>query len=199
MRFGDWLETTAELQEEFGVDFSALRDSPDDLADYITWNLAALMEEVGEMSHELRWHPWKAGRGRVGKQQRELAIEEAADALHFLANILSALDVSDQEFSDAYAAKQNTNRARLRSGRSRATPNGLGRQRVDEMPYGAGEKPRPTSEAEFVREATARELSTPEPPPHEHRWIRYSSPISQPRYRCSVPGCSVTYGDATAY
>lgn len=193
-RFGDWLATTGELQTEFGVDFEALRVNKIDLADYITWNFAALFEELGEMMHELRWHPWKINRGVIVPAARERAIEEAVDALHFLANILNALDVSDLEFSDVYAAKQNTNRARLQSGRSLATPGGLGRDTVDRAP-----EPRLTTEREFVREAATRMLETPEPGPHEHRWIRVSLATSQPVFRCSVAGCSETYRDEAAY
>ena len=132
-RFGDWLQTTSLLQQQFGVDWDRMRQNDTDLADYITWNLSALFEEVGEMSHELRWHPWKQARGKITTEQRDKALEEAADALHFLANILAALDCSDQEFSDVYAAKQNTNRARLESGRSLATPDGLGRTAPEDL------------------------------------------------------------------
>lgn len=193
-RFGDWLSTTADLQTAFGVNWKQLHNDPTDLADYITWNFTALYEEIGEMSHELPWAPWKRGRGIVYVHQRDRALEEAVDALHFLANILNALQVTDEEFSDVYAAKQNTNRARLESGRSLATSGGLGRQRVDEAP-----EPLPTTEMEFVREAIARELPTPEPGPHEHRWIRYSPATSTPLFRCAVTGCSETYRDAAAY
>ena len=121
-RFGTWLESTGDLQEAFGVDWEVLRADPVALANYITWNFTALYEELGEMSHELPWAPWKKDRGILRGDARLRAIDEAVDALHFLANILSALDVSDDVLSDAYVAKQRINRARLGSGRSLPTP-----------------------------------------------------------------------------
>jgi hypothetical protein len=125
-RFGNWLESTGQLQRSFGVDFRTLRESPIPLADYITWNFTALYEELGEMSHELPWAPWKGHRGMLTVEARERALGEAVDALHFLGNILNALGVDDVDLSEAYMAKQAINRSRLVSGRSLATPGTFG-------------------------------------------------------------------------
>lgn len=125
-RFGDWLETSEDLQRAFGVDWDKLRSNPAQLAEYLTWNMTAAYEELGEFSHELPWAPWKKGRGELTDEARLRAIEEMVDVLHFLGNLLVALAVTDGELSTAYADKQRTNRARLESGRSLATPNGLG-------------------------------------------------------------------------
>lgn len=123
-RFGSWIASTVELQRAFGAELDGMRDDPERLGEYITWNFTALYEELGEMSHELPWAPWKKDRGRLRDDARNRAIDEAVDALHFLANILGAIGCTDEELSDAYVAKQAINRARLDSGRSVATPSG---------------------------------------------------------------------------
>jgi hypothetical protein len=122
MMFETWLSSTAELQKHFGVDWEAVRNDPTAFADYVTWNFTALYEELGEMSHELPWAPWKANRGVMKDGARERAIDEAVDALHFLSNVLVSLSVTDAELSEAYIAKQRINRARLGTGRAVPTP-----------------------------------------------------------------------------
>lgn len=120
-RFGDWLASTVELQRAFGTELRGMRHVPHALAEYLTWNFAALFEELGEMMHEIRWAPWKTARGVLTDQARDRAVDEAIDVLHFLGNVLSALGVSDEELSDRYVAKQTINRSRLESGRSKKT------------------------------------------------------------------------------
>lgn len=129
-RFGSWLASTRDLQLAFGTDLDGLEDDRKEFADYLTWNYAALLEELGEMMHELPWAPWKADRGLLTPDKRERAVDEAVDVLHFLGNVLGALHVTDLELSDAYEAKQAINRGRLRSGRSVKT----GKHVVDKAP-----------------------------------------------------------------
>lgn len=107
-----WLESTKKLQEKsFG--FTLPLDEGDALADYVTWNHSALVLEAGELLSEFGWKKWANPRGWVN---RELALKEAVDVGHFLANILAAIGVTDEEWEAAYQAKQQVNRDRMSSG-----------------------------------------------------------------------------------
>src|SRR6187397_38622 len=107
-----WLASTKELQEKsFG--FKLPIPESDALVDYVIWNHSALVAEASEMLDEFRWKPWAKGRGTVN---RELALKEAVDVGHFLANILTAIGVTDEEWQAAYQAKQQVNRDRMSSG-----------------------------------------------------------------------------------
>ena len=106
-----WLDSTKELQEKsFG--FELPLPAGIELADYVTWNHSALVQEASEMLAEFGWKPWAKGRGWVN---RELALKEAVDVGHFLANILVAIGVTDEEWTAAYQAKQQVNRDRMAS------------------------------------------------------------------------------------
>jgi len=119
-RFGDWLASTEDLQRAFGAEPRGLAGEA--LAEYLTWNFAALTEELGELMHELPWAPWKSGRGEPTPGQLDRAREEWVDMQHFAANIALALGLTDELASELYAAKQQVNRERLRTGRSLETP-----------------------------------------------------------------------------
>jgi hypothetical protein len=107
-----WLESTKKLQEKsFG--FKLPLPEGDALADYVTWNHSALVLEAGELLSEFGWKIWTKNRGWVN---RELALKEAVDVGHFLANILAAIGVTDEEWVAAYQAKQQVNRDRMSSG-----------------------------------------------------------------------------------
>jgi dimeric dUTPase (all-alpha-NTP-PPase superfamily) len=108
--FGSWLEETGRLQREaFDVNVDLLPDV--ELADYITWNVTALVAELGEFLAEVpSWKPWVADRGKV--IHRDRAVQELVDVLHFVANLACALGLSDDELSARYAAKQQVNRSR---------------------------------------------------------------------------------------
>lgn len=106
-----WLESTRRLQEEsFGAVYPIEGER---LADYAIVNHSALVVEASELLDEFRWKPWAKPRGGVN---RALALKEAVDVAHFLANILCALDVTDAEWEAAYQAKQQVNATRQREG-----------------------------------------------------------------------------------
>lgn len=114
MNFGEWLSSTKELQEQaFGVDYSALWDSPDALADYMLYNLYALTDEVAEVGREIGWKPWAKDRGFV---RQDAVIDEVVDVMHFLSNILCAAGVTGEQLAKAYRSKQDENRRRMASG-----------------------------------------------------------------------------------
>lgn len=107
-----WLESTRHLQEgSFGVVYAELRD--DALADYITWNIVALIAEVSEFLNECQWKTWAPHRGQV---ERDLAARELVDAAHFIANLAVAIGVDDDEWERLYREKQQVNADRQAAG-----------------------------------------------------------------------------------
>jgi hypothetical protein len=112
--FTEWLQTTTQLQKDsYGVDPSELTEI--ERADYITWNVTAMICELGEMMAEFPgWKTWVVRRGAV--MNREEFIDEMVDALHFAGNILAAVGCTDEELSERYLRKVVKNRARMASG-----------------------------------------------------------------------------------
>lgn len=105
------LSDTYELQARaFG---HALPLEGEALADFVTWNVAALVAEVGEALEQVGWKNWAARRGWVN---REAFVGELIDVQHFLNNLLCSVGVTDEELQARYAVKQELNRSRQRDG-----------------------------------------------------------------------------------
>jgi hypothetical protein len=104
-----WLKSTYRLQREV-YDFQLpLPAGTDELADYVVMNHSALVAEATELLSEFGWKSWAKPRGWVN---RENALKEAVDVAHFLANIVCAIGITDDEWRIAYQAKQDVNRKR---------------------------------------------------------------------------------------
>lgn len=112
--FGTWLERTRELQvNSFGTDPHALEGA--DLAEYVTWNVTALVAEIGEVLQEFpTWKPWVEARGSV--VNRDAFVQELVDVLHFAGNLLCAVGCTDAELNARYIAKQKVNADRQATG-----------------------------------------------------------------------------------
>ena len=65
------------------------------------------------MSREFSWKYWATDDPFVN---REEVIEELVDVNHFVANMLVAVGVTDDEWEAAYRGKQQVNRERQASG-----------------------------------------------------------------------------------
>lgn len=105
-----WLKSTRELQEEsFGVNYATMAPGTEQFANYVSMNVLAAHAELSEVLQEVGWKPWADPRGWVN---REGVLKECVDTAHFLANVLSAIGVSDDEWEAAYQAKQQVNRER---------------------------------------------------------------------------------------
>ena len=109
--FGDWLQSTAELQERFFDGDPADLDAEGAIS-FITWNALAAHCEITEMLQEIGWKPWASSR----HINREDALKEIVDVLHFLGNILRTLRVSGKELTEAYREKQTKNALRMING-----------------------------------------------------------------------------------
>lgn len=78
-------------------------------ADYALLNAYALVDEVSEAMDEIAWKPWAVNRGTVN---RDLMVGELVDAAHFMANLLTMLGVTDEEWARRYEEKQQRNARR---------------------------------------------------------------------------------------
>lgn len=111
--FGSWLKETLDLQ----IDYYG-RPAPgilygEELAQCVMLNTTAMVAEWGEMLAEFPgWKPWAIGHDI----NRDALVGEMVDALHFVANILTAVGCTDEELNDRYSTKMLTNRRRMASG-----------------------------------------------------------------------------------
>ena len=113
--FGTWLRETGQLQSEaYGLDPATI--STEEWLEYVRHQILAGFIELGEMAQALPWKPWAKDKRRPWYDERSDALGECVDLLHFVANVLYALNVSDEELSEAYAAKMLINRERMSRG-----------------------------------------------------------------------------------
>lgn len=102
-----WLRSTVDLQgDAFGEEFPK---TGEDLGAWVRTNVTALIAELGEALKEIGWKTWSTGQGYVN---RPAFLGEIVDAGHFLANLLVAVGVTDDEWEAAYQRKQQVNRDR---------------------------------------------------------------------------------------
>jgi hypothetical protein len=115
LAFRRWLMSTRWLQE---VAYNTFPDQleGDEFAEFMRFNALGLHTELSELMQEIPWKPWASVRGRPDEKHRRKAVVEAVDVLHFMANILTALRVSDEELTAAYRAKMIRNLERQREG-----------------------------------------------------------------------------------
>lgn len=113
LRSWRWIDSTYALQRDVYGHVLPMRPNTDELANYAQVNLFAAVDEIMEMAGEIGWKPWASPRGWIRPQH---VMKEAVDVLHFIANVLCAAGISDDEFWEAYRAKQATNTRRQELG-----------------------------------------------------------------------------------
>lgn len=107
-----WLDSTRHLQREaYGFDVDTLDVSGQ--AWHVKENVLPLVDEAMEVLHEVKWKYWSHDEPFV---HRDEVLKECVDVGHFLANILVAIRVGDDEWEAAYQAKQAENRRRQAEG-----------------------------------------------------------------------------------
>lgn len=116
---GRLLAAQLELQVgSFDTDPRMLRGAA--RADYLTWNVVALEDELHEAMQEARWKPWLTT-GRGDWVDRDAYLKELVDAFHFLGNLLLLAADKDgawtpeqlaNEFVERYARKRDVNARR---------------------------------------------------------------------------------------
>lgn len=108
-----WLDSTYALQRNAYGHNLPYAPNTNVLADYVQMNSLAAIDEIMEMLGEIGWKPWASPRGWV---RREHFMKEAVDVAHFIANSLCAVGITDDEFWEAYRAKQEVNSRRQELG-----------------------------------------------------------------------------------
>lgn len=83
-------------------------------ADFVRTMTLAANVELAEFLQEVGWKPWSSG--DVGEYNRELALGELADALHFILNLLLAIGADGDDLARAYLRKVRINVERQRDG-----------------------------------------------------------------------------------
>lgn len=97
----------------------------DALADFVTWNVYALIDELVEAMGEFQWKPWvtDGSRGQM-KGGRDAFVGELVDAFHFFMNLLLAASPGMEpaeianDFISKYLVKRETNARRQAEGYS---------------------------------------------------------------------------------
>lgn len=116
LSFGEWLMSNSELQwAAYGFDpKNSIKDGEltQEGKNFVTEMMFAAMIEIGEMANEFGWKSWATSR----HVNREQAIVEAVDAMHFLANMLRVIGCTGEELTQAYRKKQIKNAQRQLDG-----------------------------------------------------------------------------------
>lgn len=92
--------------ESYGSDPRKLND--EERAQFISWNVLALTDELHEALAEVGWKPWATSR----HLNRDAFKSELADAFHFFMNLMLAGDISADEMLDEYRRKRQKNAQR---------------------------------------------------------------------------------------
>lgn len=103
--FDLWLMLQQRLQiTAMGEDPGQVVDL-DERKDFARWNITAAILELGEALEEVPWKPWAS----TTVENREAAIGEVVDALHFIANFLLLIRATGMELTAAYKKKNIKN------------------------------------------------------------------------------------------
>ena len=106
-----WLESTRRLQQDVFGRFSV--GTHEAVAAGVKDNVLPLIVEAVELLNEVSWKYWAHDEPFV---RRAEVLNEAVDIAHFLGNILVEIGVTDEEWEEAYQAKQKENERRQREG-----------------------------------------------------------------------------------
>lgn len=138
---GELLRAQLELQvDSFDTDPRKL--TGDARANFVTWNVIALEDELHEAMQEIKWKPWLTT-GRGWWVDPEAYVQELVDAFHFFMNLLLLVggdpdDLAD-EFVARYFAKREVNAKRQADGYD-GTKDSDGRADDEpELPFDPGE------------------------------------------------------------
>jgi hypothetical protein len=112
MTLSQWLNMMRGLQEvAFGAHYDDFED--DYRGDSMLMNLYALVCEVVEMGDEMGWKPWSSPRGFIN---REPALIELVDQMHFQGNLAAHGKYTGEEVGRALKAKALKNLQRQLDG-----------------------------------------------------------------------------------
>ena len=98
------------LNLKIGVDTANMTDEQ-----RVQWVLnycRAMTQEIAELTDSVPWKWW----AKYQKFDKQNARVEVVDLLHFLTSIVQVLEMTPEDFSEAYAKKHKVNLARQDSG-----------------------------------------------------------------------------------
>jgi len=109
--FSEWLTSTHELQvKSFGQVPEELKG--DELKHWFQMNVLAATDELHEFLNEVPWKMWATNL----EINRDAAIGEIVDAMHFVGNLLATLSCTGEELTLRYREKQMRNAKRMLEG-----------------------------------------------------------------------------------
>jgi dimeric dUTPase (all-alpha-NTP-PPase superfamily) len=116
--FNQWLKQTRRLQTEaYNIDYSKFQGTEHEnlntLIEYIRWNMLAIDDELAEVRQAISWKPWQHDDPYADRHE---VLKECVDVLHFVANILCAVDATDEELDAEYLKKMQKNADRQKNG-----------------------------------------------------------------------------------
>lgn len=110
----DKLEEIFRLQEQLnlrlGVDTAHMKD--DQRQQWVLNYCRAMTQEIAELTDSVPWKWW----AKYQKFDKQNARVEVIDLLHFLISIAQVLEMTPDDFYDAYTKKHKVNIARQDSG-----------------------------------------------------------------------------------
>jgi hypothetical protein len=111
-----WLSRTKQIQREtYGRDLENM--SEEEKRQYITVMFRAAISELVEASDETDWKPWAVrAHDALAIPNPQIFCAEIVDAQMFLANMLVAAGITDDEYTVIYKAKWVKNIARQERG-----------------------------------------------------------------------------------
>jgi dimeric dUTPase (all-alpha-NTP-PPase superfamily) len=102
------LKELIETQKEVSTDVPGMLTNPTLIAHALTGEVHELIDEIGQ------WKPWKKPKPELNKDR---VLDEAADILAFLGNLLAytleQVDATPEELSHAYVKKTQINKDRI--------------------------------------------------------------------------------------
>lgn len=113
-KFEELFKLQRELQvlmPPLGRDPAEIED-PEERIEFIMNTVYALEDELHELTSEIGWKPWATSK----HINRDAALSEAVDAMHFLVNLFLALRASADEVMTVYRQKRQKNIDRQQAG-----------------------------------------------------------------------------------
>ena len=98
------------LNLKIGVDTAHMTD--DERQQWVLNYCRAMSQELAELTDSVPWKWW----AKYQKFDKQNARVEVVDLLHFLISIAQVLEMTPEDFSEAYAKKHKVNLARQDSG-----------------------------------------------------------------------------------
>lgn len=108
MSFVNWIDLTTSLQANFMADGDPVLLEGEAKTHFIQWNALAAITEIAEMLDEVGWKPWATSR----HVNADRVIEEIVDVMHFLGDILRAVDCDGHQLTRVYLNKNLVNAGR---------------------------------------------------------------------------------------